>query len=56
VQREEWSGEKSMYASSRMRRPFQNGFVFDKRVWIEDGDMSFPVGLPGEVNRSNFIV
>ena len=56
VLREELGGEKSMYASSRTRRPFQNGRVSARRAWIESGEISFPVGLPGDVNMSNFIV
>jgi hypothetical protein len=56
VQSEELGDEKSMYASSKTSTPFQNDRVFDRKSWIDDGDMSFPVGFPGDVNSNNFIV
>ena len=49
-------GEKSMYASSRTKTPFQNGLVRERRVWTEGGKIRLPVGLPGEVTSINFIV
>lgn len=56
MQRDEPGSAKSTYASSRTRIPFQNDLVAERRAWTDDGEISFPVGLPGDVNKINFIV
>lgn len=56
VHMEVLGGEKSMYASSRTKIPFQNDRVRDRSVWTEEGDICAPVGFPGDVTRINFIV
>ena len=45
-----------MYASSKTRTPFQNERVRERRSRTEEGEMSLPVGFPGDVRRSSLIV
>ena len=56
VHNDDRGAEKSIYASSNTKTPFQNDLVTDNSSWTEEGEMSFPVGFPGEVTRIILIV